>query len=81
MVQENQVEIKLNEMGHISFWIMLDDLNPLGYVSKKVGLEVKVEKTRYMFVSRHQNAGQNQDIKIANRSVQNVSQWKYSNIV
>jgi hypothetical protein len=27
--------------------------------SKEVGLEVKVEKTKYMFVSRDQNAGQN----------------------
>jgi hypothetical protein len=26
-----------------------------------------VEKTKYMLLSRHQNAGQNQDIKIANR--------------
>jgi hypothetical protein len=30
-----------------------------------------------MLLSRHQNAGQNQDIKIANRSFENVSQFKY----
>jgi hypothetical protein len=30
--------------------------------SKEVGLEVK---TNYMLLSRHQNAGQNRDIKIA----------------
>jgi hypothetical protein len=36
--------------------------------SKEVGLEInKVEKTQYMLLSRHQNVGQNQDIKIANR--------------
>jgi hypothetical protein len=35
--------------------------------SKEVGLEVKVEKTKYMLVSQDQNAGQNRDIKIGNR--------------
>jgi hypothetical protein len=30
-----------------------------------------------MLVSRDQNAGQNRDIKIGNRSFQNVSQFKY----
>jgi hypothetical protein len=30
-----------------------------------------------MLLSRHQNAGQNQDIKIANTSFENVSQFKY----
>jgi hypothetical protein len=35
--------------------------------SKEVGLEINVEKTKYM-LSRHQNVGQNRDIKIANRS-------------
>jgi hypothetical protein len=35
--------------------------------SKEVGLEVNIEKTKYMLLSRHRNAGQNLDIKIANR--------------
>jgi hypothetical protein len=37
--------------------------------SKEVGLEINVEKTKYtrMLLSRHQNVGQNRDIKIANR--------------
>jgi hypothetical protein len=30
-----------------------------------------------MLLSRHQNVGQNRDIKIANRSVENVSPFKY----
>jgi hypothetical protein len=45
--------------------------------SKEVGLEINVEKTNYMLVSRDQNAGQNQEIKIGNRSFENVSQFKY----
>jgi hypothetical protein len=39
--------------------------------SKEAGLEINVEKTKYMLLSRHWNAGQNQDIKLANRSFLN----------
>jgi hypothetical protein len=45
--------------------------------SKEVGLVVNVEKTKYMLVSRDQNGGQNWEIKIGNRSFENVSQFKY----
>jgi hypothetical protein len=45
--------------------------------SKEIGLEINVEKTKYMLLSRHQNAGQIRDIKIANRSFENVSQFIY----
>jgi uncharacterized protein (UPF0335 family) len=44
--------------------------------SKEVGLEVNVEKTKYMLMSRDQNADQNQDMKIGNRSFENVPQFK-----
>jgi hypothetical protein len=44
--------------------------------SKEVGLEIDVEKTKYMLLSRHQNVGRNRDIKIANRSFENVSQFR-----
>jgi hypothetical protein len=45
--------------------------------SKEVGLEINAEKTKYMLLSRHQNAGQNRDIKLASRSLEDVSQLKY----
>jgi hypothetical protein len=45
--------------------------------SKVVGLEVNAEKTKHILLSCHQNAGQNYDIKIANRSFKNVAQFKY----
>jgi hypothetical protein len=32
--------------------------------ASKISLEVNVEKTRYVLVSREQNAGQNREIKI-----------------
>jgi hypothetical protein len=41
--------------------------------NKEVGLEMNVEKTKYMLLSRHQNTGQNRGIKVANRSFENVS--------
>jgi hypothetical protein len=31
--------------------------------SKEVGQEVNTEKTKYMLLSRHQNAGQSHDVK------------------
>jgi hypothetical protein len=37
-------------------------------VSKEVGLEVNTDKTKYVLLHRHRNAGQNHYIKIANRS-------------
>jgi hypothetical protein len=43
--------------------------------SKEVGLEVNPEKTKYMLLSRHQNAGQSHDINIGNRCFENVAQF------
>jgi hypothetical protein len=43
--------------------------------SEEVVVEVNAEKTKYMFLSRHQNAGHN--IKIGDRSFENVAQLKY----
>jgi hypothetical protein len=42
---------------------------------KEFGLEVKAETAKLL--SRHQNGGQNRDIKIANRSFENVAQFRY----
>jgi hypothetical protein len=41
--------------------------------SKEVGLEINVEKTKYMLLSHHQKACQDHDIKIANRPFENVA--------
>jgi hypothetical protein len=44
-------------------------IETLIYAIKEVGLKISFEKTKY--------AGKNHDIKIANRSFGNVSQYKY----
>jgi hypothetical protein len=85
-VQENQVGLKLN--GTHQLLAYADDVNllldtieeiteTLNVVSKEVGIESNVEKTKYMLLSRHQNIGQNRDLKIANGSFENVPQIKY----
>ncbi|PNF23216.1 hypothetical protein B7P43_G02735 [Cryptotermes secundus] len=88
-VQGNQVGLKLN--GTHQLLVYADDVNLLGDnvdtikkntqtlidASKEVGLEVNTEKTKYMLLSRHQNAGQNHDIKIGNRCFENLAQFRY----
>jgi hypothetical protein len=42
------------------------------------GLEIiNAEKTKYMIMSRHPNSGQNQNIRTANESFENVTKFKY----
>jgi biotin operon repressor len=53
------------------------DIETLIDASKEVGLEINVEKTKYMLLSGQQNIGQNRDIRIANRSFGKVSQFKH----
>jgi hypothetical protein len=48
--------------------------------TKEVGPKENVEKTKYMLLSDHQNAGQNLDIKPASRSFEIVAQLKYLGI-
>jgi hypothetical protein len=60
-------------------WDNIDTINKntetLIYAGKEVGLEINVVEIK--LPSCHQNAGQNRDMKIANRSFENVSQFKY----
>jgi hypothetical protein len=46
-------------------------------VSKEVSLEINAEKTKYMLLSRHQNVGQNWDIKVGNSLFENVPHFRY----
>jgi hypothetical protein len=44
---------------------------------KQVGLEVNTEKTKYMFLSLHQNAWQNHNKRTTNKCFENVVQFKH----
>jgi hypothetical protein len=87
-VVKNQLGLQLN--GTHQLLVYADDINlgdsiytikentetHLG-ASRDVGLEIKAEKTKCMIMSRHQNSGQNQNIRIANESFENVAKFKY----
>ena len=45
--------------------------------SKQTGLEVNADKTKYMVMSRDQNAGQSHNINIDNKSFERVEEFKY----
>jgi hypothetical protein len=45
--------------------------------SRDIGLEINAEKTKYMIMSRHPISGQNQSIRIANESFENVEKFKH----
>jgi hypothetical protein len=85
-IQENQVGLKLN--GTHQLLAYADVVNLLGdnidtmhetliVSSRQVSLEINIENTKHMLLSRHQNVGQKRDIEIANRSFENVSQSNY----
>jgi hypothetical protein len=49
----------------------------LSEVNRVIGLEINAEKSKYMIISLYPNSGQNQDIRIANESFENVAKFKY----
>ena len=46
-------------------------------ISKDFGLEVNADKTKYMVMSRDQNAGRSHNIKFDNSAFERVGEFKY----
>jgi hypothetical protein len=45
--------------------------------TRNIGLGKNPEKMKYMIMSHHPNSGQNQNIRIANESFENVAKFLY----
>jgi len=85
----NQDDLKLN--GAHQLLVYVDDINILGrrvhdiekntenlvVATKENGLELNADKTKYMVMSRDQNAGQNHNVKTYNKFFERVREFKY----
>ena len=87
-VQVNQDGLKLNGTHqHLAY----ADVNILGgsihtpkenaealvATTREIGLEVSADKTEYMVMSRDQNAGRNQSVRMDNSTFERVEEFKY----
>jgi hypothetical protein len=54
-----------------------ENTETLSEASRDIGLKINAERTKYKIMSRHSNSGQNQNIRIANGSFENVANFKY----
>ena len=88
-VQVNQDGLKPN--GTHQLLAYADDVNILGgnihtlkenaealvAATREIGLEVNADKTKYMFMSRDQNAGRIHSVRIDNSTFERVEEFKY----
>ena len=84
----NQDGLKLNGTHHLLAYA--DDVNilegsvhtvkknaeALVVASKDIGLEVNADKTKYMIMSRYQNAGRSHSMKTDNSCIERVEEFR-----
>ena len=87
--QVNQSGLKLK--GTHQLLAYADDVNILGgsihmlkenaealvAATREIGLEISADKTKYMVMSRDQNAGQNHSVRINNSTFERMEEFKY----
>jgi hypothetical protein len=57
-----------------------ENAEALVVATKEIGLEVNADKTKYMVMSRDQNAGRSHSMKTDNSSIERVEEFKYLGI-
>jgi len=62
------------EEGHIT---VKENAEALVVATKESGLEINADKTKYMIMSRDQNAGRSYIMKIDSSSIERVEELKY----
>jgi len=85
----NQDGLKLNGTHHLlayaddvnilgeSIHTVKENAKPLVIATKEIGLEVNADKTKYMIMSRDQNAGRSHSMKIDSSSIERMEEFKY----
>ena len=88
-VQVNQDGLKLNGTHQLlvytdgvnimegSIYTVKENAGALVVASKETGLEVNADKTKYMVMSRDQNAGRSHNMKTENSSFDRLEEFKY----
>ena len=66
----------VNVLGGIVHTVK-ENAEALAVATKENGLEVNADKTKYMIMSRDQNAGRSYIMKIDNSSIERVEEFKH----
>ena len=87
--QVNQNGLKLNGTHQLLFYAydvnvlvgsvntMKENAEGLIVTSKEIGLEVNVDKNKYMIMSRDENVGRSHNMRIDNTAFERVEEFKY----
>jgi len=67
----------LRDVDNASVSTVFKITEALKVASKEICLQVNADKTKYIVMSRDQNAGRNHNIKNANSFIEKVEEFKY----